>query len=322
MANNQKENKRILITGGAGFIGSHLVELLLANGCFVRVVDNFSTGKMENLPTGNPDLEVQTGDIRNKDDVAKAVKNMDAVVHLAAVASVQASVVDPIGTHSSNFLGTLNLLERCREEQVKRFIYASSAAVYGDVKTLPVPEETPLNPLTPYASDKLAGEYYLEFYRREYGLEPGVFRFFNVFGPRQDPSSPYSGVISIFVDRALTSQDLTIYGDGEQTRDFIYVKDLVTILYKALITENLNPGPVNAGTGTQTSLNQLIKVLETTLKKELIVRYSAHRLADIKNSLADISRLQTRFNFTPSTTFSAGLKCLIDFSKYPDDNSS
>ena len=307
--------KKILITGGAGFIGSHLTDLLLEKGNFVRVLDNFSSGKLENLPSGNIDLEIQTGDTRNRDEVAKAVKGMDAVIHLAAVASVQASVDDPDATHGSNFLGTLNLLEGCKKEKIKRFLYASSAAIYGDVATLPVSEDTPANPLTPYAADKLAGEYYLDFYRRQHGLEPGIFRFFNVFGPRQDPSSPYSGVISIFADRSLSNQPVTVFGDGKHTRDFIYVQDLTRILLQALMTDSLETGPVNVGNGQQTSINEIIDTLGQIQQQKLTVTYTPSRLGDIKYSVADISRLKSRFAFKPAVSLKQGLKNLLAYPK-------
>ena len=307
--------KKILITGGAGFIGSHLTDLLLKQGNFVRILDNFSSGKLKNLPTGNPNLEILTGDIRNQDEVAEAVKGIDGVVHLAAVASVQASVEDPDSTHGSNFIGTLNLLEDCRREKIKRFLYASSAAVYGDVTTLPVSEDTPLNPLTPYAADKLAGEYYLDFYRREHRIEPGIFRFFNVFGPRQDPSSPYSGVISIFADRSISKQPITVFGDGEQTRDFIYVNDLTRILLQALNSDTIETGPVNVGTGQQTSINKIIDTLGHIQQQKLTVSYASPRPGDIKYSVADISRLQTRFAFKPEVSLKQGLKKLLDYAK-------
>ncbi|MBP8185630.1 MAG: NAD-dependent epimerase/dehydratase family protein, partial [Pseudomonas sp.] len=189
-------NSPVLITGGAGFIGSHLVDALLAKGYRVRVLDNLSTGKTANLPLHNPLLELVEGDVADAALVARCMQGCRAVAHLAAVASVQASVDDPVSTHQSNFVGTLNVCEAMRAQGVKRIVFASSAAVYGNNgEGLPIDEDTPKAPLTPYAVDKLASEYYLDFYRRQHGLEPAVFRFFNIFGPRQDPSSPYSGVL-------------------------------------------------------------------------------------------------------------------------------
>jgi UDP-glucose 4-epimerase len=211
---------KVLITGGAGFIGSHLVEQLLAAGNSVRVLDNLSTGKRSNLPT-HSQLEFIQGDIRDRSLVLDSVRGVQAIVHLAAVASVQASVDDPTGTHETNFDGTLHLLEAARKEQIRRFLYASSAAVYGDNTRLPLVEDEILNPLSPYAADKLAGEYYLRFYHAKFGIETTAFRFFNIFGPRQDPSSPYSGVISIFVERVSQDEPVTLFGDGRQTRDFV-----------------------------------------------------------------------------------------------------
>lgn len=309
---------KILVTGGAGFIGSHLVDALLARGAQVRVLDNFSTGKLANLPVAHPRLEIQAGDIRHREEVAAALLGMEAVVHLAAVASVQASVEEPLATHEANFLGTLHLLEGCRAQRINRFIYASSAAVYGDTELLPVAESLPANPQTPYAADKLAGEFYLDFYRRNFALQPAIFRFFNIYGPRQDPSSPYSGVISIFTSRILAGQGLTIFGDGEQTRDFVFVTDLVAILVLALTAEEVAPGAVNVGTGVASSLRQLISALETIAGKKAQIDHAAARPGDIKNSCADIARLQTRFGYRPATAFSAGLQELMAFQARPE----
>ncbi len=305
--------KKILVTGGAGFIGSHLVEALLDEGFLVRVFDNFSTGKRSNLPYNSPELEIVEGDVADTQEVDQAVRGVSAIVHLAAVASVQASVEDPAGTHAANFIGTLNLLEACRRHNVRRFLFASSAAVYGNGASLPISEDAPVQPLTPYASDKLASEYYLDFYGREYGVEPGVFRLFNVFGPRQDPSSPYSGVISIFVDQSLSSQPLTIYGDGQQTRDFIYVADLVGILVTALTTKSLASGPVNVGTGTQTSLLDLLDQLGQLLGSSPEVTHQSPRQGDVKHSQADITLLKRRFGFNQSYSFEQGLGQLLAF---------
>ncbi len=303
--------KKILVTGGAGFIGSHLVERLLGDGFLVRILDNFSTGKSANLPQEHAGLEIVEGDVADSHIVDQAVQGVSAIVHLAAVASVQASVEDPAGTHASNFIGTLNLLEACRRHDVHRFLFASSAAVYGNCTTLPISESASVQPLTPYASDKLASEHYLDFYGREYGLEPGIFRFFNVFGPRQDPSSPYSGVISIFVDRSLTGQPLTIYGDGLQTRDFVYVTDLVTVLVKALTAQTLASGPVNVGTGTKTSLLELVDQLQALLGRPIEVTHQPSRQGDVKHSLANISRLRERFSFQQEVSFGQGLQELV-----------
>src|SRR5690606_16816974 len=236
----------ILITGGAGFIGSNLADALLARGYAVRVLDNLSTGKHANLQLEHPRLSLIEGDVADAEVVRNALQGCQAAVHLAAVASVQSPVDDPVGTHQSNLVGTLNLCEAMREQGVRRVVFASSAAVYGNNgEGEAIDEDTPKAPLTPYAADKLASEYYLDFYRRQHGLEPAIFRFFNIFGPRQDPSSPYSGVISIFTERAQKGLPISVFGDGEQTRDFVYVGDLVEVLVQALEAETLEAGAVN-----------------------------------------------------------------------------
>jgi len=299
---------QILVTGGAGFIGSHLVDLLLMQNHQVVVLDNFSTGKLGNLPKANDALRIVNGDIRRSETVETAIAGCDAIIHLAAVASVQASVDDPCGTHQVNLVGTLNLLEAAKKQGIKRFVYASSAAVYGDTQELPVSETTPLNPLTPYAADKLAGEYYIDFYRRQYGLEPVVFRFFNIFGPRQDPSSPYSGVISIFLQRALAGQPITVFGDGEQTRDFVYVADLVRLLEQAVNMPDHIAEPMNVGNGEQTSLNQLLAAIQNFSNQPLDISYDAPRPGDIRHSCANNQRVRELMMFQNEYTIPEGLK--------------
>jgi len=303
----------ILVTGGAGFIGSHLDERLLTSGFSVRVLDNLSTGKRDNLPR-HPSLEFIEGDIRDQAVVEKAVDGVEAVVHLAAVASVQASVDDRQGTHASNFDGTLNLLEAAHRVGVKRFLYASSAAVYGDKAKPPVSEEVALDPLTPYAADKLAGEYYLGFYYRKFGLQTTAFRFFNIYGPRQDPSSPYSGVISIFVDRLRSRAPVTIFGDGLQTRDFVYVSDLADLLVRA-IDEPATYGKVmNIGRGVECSLLELLDTLEQLSGCKIERRHEAARMGDILRSCADTARLKALMGGVPTTTMKDGLAELLRYS--------
>lgn len=300
----------VLITGGAGFIGSHLAERLLGADHSVRVLDNLSTGRRENLPAGGK-LEFIEGDIRDVATVRRAVVGMDAIVHLAAVASVQASVDDPCGTHATNFDGTLNLLEAARTGGVRRFLYASSAAVYGDNEMLPIDESAVPRPLTPYAADKLAGEYYLQFYARQYSLDTTSFRFFNIFGPRQDPSSPYSGVISIFCDRLVKGGTVTVFGDGQQTRDFVYVGDLAALLANALSLRSLAGQVINIGRGQQSSLLDLIAVLEELSGKSLSRQHAPARTGDIRHSCADISRLRSLLGEVPATELRVGLEALL-----------
>ncbi|MQU29205.1 NAD-dependent epimerase/dehydratase family protein [Pseudomonas helleri] len=303
---------RILVTGGAGFIGSHLVEALLAKGYKVRVLDNLSTGKVGNLPVGNAHLNLIVGDVADSAVVEEAMRDCSAVVHLAAVASVQASVDDPVATHQSNFVGTLNVCEHMLNAGIKRVVFASSAAIYGNNgEGSAIDEDTPKSPLTPYASDKLSSEYYLDFYRREHGLEPVILRFFNIFGPRQDPSSPYSGVISIFTERAISQKPVAIFGDGQQTRDFVYVKDLVSILVQAVEASDPKPGAVNVGLSRSTSLNDLIAELADATGTPMAVTYQAARQGDIRHSRANNSRLLERFKLAAPTSIGDGLAQLL-----------
>ena len=302
----------ILITGGAGFIGSHLADALLAEGHAVRILDDLSTGKRSNLQMDNPSLELLEGDVADAALVRRAMHGCKAVVHLAAVASVQASVDDPVQTHQSNFIGTLNVCEAMREAGIKRVVFASSAAVYGNNgEGESITEETTKAPLTPYASDKLASEQYLDFYRRQHGLEPVVFRFFNIFGPRQDPSSPYSGVISIFAERIEKDLPITVFGDGEQTRDFFYVGDLVKLLAQALALYSPGEGAINVGLNQATSLNQLLSELSEVVGKRPDVRHDTPRSGDIRHSRADNQRLLARFKLDEPTPLRVGLASLL-----------
>ncbi|HGA2320283.1 TPA: NAD-dependent epimerase/dehydratase family protein [Pseudomonas putida] len=302
----------ILITGGAGFIGSHLCDALLAKGYAVRILDDLSTGKRDNLQLGNPNLELIEGDVADAKLVERAAAGCRAVVHLAAVASVQASVEDPVKTHQSNFIGTLNVAEAMRVHGVRRVLFASSAAVYGNNgEGESIAEDTPKAPLTPYAVDKLASEQYLDFYRRQHGLEPVIFRFFNIFGPRQDPSSPYSGVISIFSERAAQGLPITVFGDGEQTRDFLYVGDLVQVMVQALEQAQVEEGAVNVGLNQATSLNQMLKALEQVVGSLPTISYGQARSGDIRHSRADNQRLLARFDFPQPTPMVDGLAKLL-----------
>lgn len=301
---------KVLITGGAGFIGSHLAEHLLSAGHSVRVLDNLSTGKRENLQT-HPQLDFVQGDIRDPVLVSEIAVGVDAIVHLAAVASVQASVDDPTGTHETNFDGTLYLLEAARKNNIRRFQYASSAAVYGDNTRLPLPEEETPNPLSPYAVDKLAGEYYLRFYHAKFGIETTAFRFFNIYGPRQDPSSPYSGVISIFLDRVRQRSAVTLFGDGRQTRDFVYVGDLAALLVQALGRAETIGQTINVGRGKQCSLLELLETLEQLTGKPIERRFEAARLGDIVHSRADITKLIRLFGKAPGTDMATGLNAIL-----------
>jgi len=305
-------DRPVLITGGAGFIGSNLVDALLANGYSVRVLDDLSMGKRSNLPLDNPSLELRVGSVADAALVADAVAGCQAVVHLAAVASVQASVDDPVSTHQSNFVGTLNVCEAMRQHGVKRVLFASSAAVYGNNgEGQAIDEDTPKAPLTPYAVDKLASEQYLDFYRRQHGLEPAIFRFFNIFGPRQDPSSPYSGVISIFIQLAQQGLPITVFGDGEQTRDFYYVGDLIDLLVQALESPNAAEGAANVGLNRATSLNQLLEHIRAVVGDLPAVSYAPARDGDIRHSRANNGRLLSRYHVGEPTPMDVGLAKLL-----------
>ncbi|HLF22873.1 MAG TPA: NAD-dependent epimerase/dehydratase family protein [Burkholderiales bacterium] len=300
----------ILVTGGAGFIGSHLVERLVREGRRVRVLDNLSSGKRANL-AGVSGVEFIEGDIRDASTVRTGMNGIDAIYHLAAVASVQASIDDPLGTHGSNFTGTLNLLEAARRQGVRRMIYASSAAVYGDTNDLPVSEKTLTHPLSPYAADKLAGEHYLNFYAAKHGIATTAFRFFNIYGPRQDASSPYSGVISIFVERVQRGQGVVVFGDGRQTRDFVFVRDLVDVLTGTLSSEKTFGAVLNVGRGVECSLLDLLGTLERLVGRSVPRQHEPARVGDILRSRADVSRLEAMLNYVPSTAMEVGLAELL-----------
>ena len=309
-----------LVTGGAGFIGSHLVEELLSQGREVVVLDDLSTGKVENLPESE-NLTFIEGSITDRE----LLKNLfdsyrfDTVFHLAAVASVFKSVEEPVETHRVNFDGTLYLLEESKRAGVNKFVFASSAAVYGDLPELPKREDMPVKPLTPYGVDKYASERCVVNSFSLYGLRATALRFFNVYGERQDPSSPYSGVISIFINRTIKHMrgektTIDIYGDGKQTRDFIYVKDVVNAILIAENDERTNGKVFNVGTGKETSLLQIIETLKEIAGSVPPVRFLPPREGDIKHSVADIRRLK-QLGFIPSYTLKEGLLKTFNWEK-------
>jgi len=306
---------RVLVTGGAGFIGSHLTAALLDAGHAVTVLDDLSTGKRANLPGAEERLRLVVGDVADQAALEEALAGQDAFVHLAAVASVEASVRDPVGTHRTNLEASVRLFDLAARLGVKRALYASSAAVYGDNPALPLGEEAEKRPLTPYAADKLAGEHYLAHFHRAGHLDATAFRFFNVFGPRQDPASPYSGVISVFLDRARRGAPITLFGDGEQTRDFVYVQDVVRALVAALARPGQTPPelPVfNAGRGAEVSLLELLAAIERLpgVRTPLSVSSAPPRQGDIRRSVADVSRLRAT-GWEPRTGLEAGLAATL-----------
>ncbi len=296
-----------LVTGGAGFIGSHLVDALVANGCRVTVLDNLSTGHRRNLDGLGDRIDFVEGDIRDADLLDRVVKGCQVVFHQAAVVSVTQSVQDPAHSCEVNDLGTVRVLDASRRNGVGRVVMASSSAVYGDDPRLPKTEDMAPGPLSPYAVQKLTGEYYASVFNGLYGLETVCLRYFNVFGPRQDPSSPYSGVISIFMTRASAGQAATIYGDGGQSRDFIYVKDVVRANLLAA-TEAAAAGRVfNVGTGAFILIRELWKLIGELSNVKIDPIFGAPRAGDIRASVSDISEMERLLGFSPQVKLRQGL---------------
>ena len=304
---------RFLVTGGAGFIGSHIVEELLRRKHQVRVLDDFSTGTRDNLSfAAQPhELDVLQGDIRDSETVARAVSGVDGIFHEAALVSVPASVERPRLSFDINAKGTLNVLEASREAGVRRVLVASSAAVYGDNPELPLEETLVPRPLSPYGLDKLYSEQLGRLYHSLYGLETIALRYFNVFGPRQDPRSQYSGVISIFAKQLISGQTPTVYGDGEQTRDFIFVGDVVEANLRAMFRDYHGFRVFNVACGRQTSLNQLLSELRQLTGRSQAPVYAAARAGDIRHSLGDISLIQRELGYIPAFSLTEGLRLLL-----------
>jgi UDP-glucose 4-epimerase len=305
----------VLVTGGAGFIGSHLAETLLKQGHQVRVLDNFSTGKKGNLifERPNPSLEVINGDVRELRDCQKAVAGIDYVFHEAALASVQRSVEDPLTTHAVNVGGTLHILMASREAGVKRVIYASSSSVYGDTPVLPKHEEMPPSPLSPYALQKNIGEQYCRLFSQLYGLETLSLRYFNIFGPRQDPASIYSAVIPRFIEALVENRSPIVYGDGEQSRDFTYVDNVVEANLLAMAVSHGRGEAMNIAYGQRTSLNQLLETLQRILGSKVKPVYQDPRPGDVKHSLADIGKAIAFLRYQPRVDIEAGLKRTAEY---------
>jgi UDP-glucose 4-epimerase len=304
---------RVLVTGGAGFIGSHLVERLLTEGHTVRVLDDFSSGRRENLTFAKPGaaLEVVEGDIRDTPDVRDAVAGMEAIFHEAALVSVPRSVEDPELSCDINAHGTARVFDAARRAGVLRIVFASSAAVYGDTTTLPVSEREPARPLSPYGVDKRYTEELASLHAALYGVQAVPLRYFNVFGPRQDPSSPYSGVISIFASRLLGGEAITMHGDGGQTRDFVYVADVVEANMRAMFGPYPGPAPLNVARGGRTSLNELAAILADIVGVVPRITHAPARAGDIRDSQADISEIRRALGYEPRWTVRAGLEALV-----------
>ena len=304
---------KILVTGGAGFIGSNLIPLLLEKGYTVSVLDNLYSGKMENLTnvSEHPWFRFVGGDIRDKATLHNAIAGIDAIVHLAALIDVTASVEDPALTHEVNVTGTLNVLQEATKSNVKKIVFASSTAVYGDTKILPVKEDAPLHPISPYAASKAASEAYFHAFNKCYSIDTVALRFFNVYGPKNQ-NSPYSGVITKFLQKALKNETLNVEGDGEQTRDFIHVTDIVKALTLALEAENVGGHAFNVCTGKPTSVNNLADTIAAATKQKLQVTHGPARVGDIRHSYGDPTKATNQLGFKAKVTLAEGLKTLLE----------
>ncbi len=302
-----------LVTGGAGFIGSHLVEEIVRRGDSVRVLDDLSTGRKENLSAVLDKVDFHEGDICDAETLRRLFKGVDNVIHLAALSSVVRSVEDPVATTEVNLIGTLQVLLAAREAHVKRVVMAASGAAYGDNPVLPRVETQMPDPLSPYALVKLAGEYYGKIFNRLFGLEFVALRFFNVFGPRQNPKSPYTGVMSKFITAYLSGNTPTIFGDGEQSRDFVYVANIVDATLRACEKPGAVGKVINVGTGVGTTLNQTIKLLNHILGVEVQPQYGPPRLGDVKHSTADISLARAVLGYEPLVSFEEGLRRTVEW---------
>jgi nucleoside-diphosphate-sugar epimerase len=296
-----------LVTGGAGFIGSHLSEELLRRGQRVRVADSLITGKRRNLEH-MPQIEFLEGDLADSAVAERAVKGIDYVLHQAAIPSVPRSVLDPVTSNRANITASLNVLVAARDAGVKRLVYAGSSSAYGNTPTLPKHEAMPTNPLSPYALQKLVAEQYCQMFTRLYGFETVTIRYFNVFGPRQDPGSPYSGVISLFATALLEGRRPTIYGDGGQTRDFTYVANVVDGVLRACEAPSAAGEVINVACGTRISLNGLLKAMNTIVGTTIEPIYAEERAGDVRDSQADISKAKRLLGYEPSVSLEEGLK--------------
>jgi nucleoside-diphosphate-sugar epimerase len=301
-----------LVTGGAGFIGSHLAEALIGRGHTVRVVDNLAGGKRSNL-AHVAGVELLEGDLADMAVAERAVRGMEYVLHQAAIPSVPRSVDDPVSSNRANVTATLNVLVAARDARVKRLVYAGSSSAYGNAPTLPKREDMTPNPLSPYALQKVVGEQYCQMFTQLYGLETVTIRYFNVFGPRQDPGSPYSGVISLFSTALLAGRRPTIYGDGEQTRDFTYVANVVDGVLRACEAPNVAGDVINVATGGRISLNELLRVMNRIVGSTVEPIYADARAGDVKDSQADIAKARALLGYEPTVGLEEGLRRTLDW---------
>ena len=306
---------KILVTGGAGFIGSHIVEELVKRGDTVRVLDNFATGKRENLTPFAGKIEMVEGDLRDFDTVKKAVQGMEYILHEGALPSVPRSIADPVMSNDVNVKGTLHILVAARDEKIKRVVYASSSSVYGEAKARVKKESMPPSPLSPYATSKLAAETYCRIFYAIYGLETVVLRYFNVFGPRQDPLSQYSAAIPKFITLMMDGKQPTIFGDGKQSRDFTYVHNVVQANLSAMIAPGAAGKICNIACHRTIRLNRMIELLNEFLETAIAPIHTAPRTGDIKFSLADISNARKYLNYSPMVSFEEGLRSTVEYFK-------
>ncbi len=301
-----------LVTGGAGFIGSHLAEELVKRGHRVRVADSLVTGRRSNLDHV-PGVEFLEGDLADLEFARRSVDGCDYVLHQAAIPSVPRSVKDPISSNRANVDATLNVLVASRDAGVRRLVFAGSSSAYGNTPTLPKHEDMPANPLSPYALQKVVGEQYMQMFTRLYGLETVSIRYFNVFGPRQDPSSPYSGVISVFATALLENRPPRIYGDGEQTRDFTYVANVVDGVLRACDAPGASGEVINVATGGRISLNTLFRTMKDLVGARVEPVYTDPRPGDVRDSQADIRKAKTLLGYEPIVSFEDGLARTIEW---------
>jgi nucleoside-diphosphate-sugar epimerase len=306
----------VVVTGGAGFIGSHIAETVAASGAKVRIVDDLSTGHRENVEALSGDIEFIEGSVANLSLMSRVLKDAEVVFHEAAIPSVPRSVENPTQSHIASVDGTFNLLLAAREQKVRRVIYAASSSAYGDQPTLPKVEDMTPDPLSPYAVAKLVGEYYCQVFTRVYGLETVSLRYFNVFGPRQDPGSQYSGVVSRFISSLCSDEQPVIFGDGEQSRDFTYIDNVVAANLKATSTTEGVGKVINVATGDRITLNQLLTELKELVGKTNVkVDFREARVGDVRHSLADTTRARELLGYEPTVGLREGLKRTIDWWK-------
>jgi nucleoside-diphosphate-sugar epimerase len=302
-----------LVTGGSGFIGSHLVDEILRRGGQVRVIDNLETGRQENLSHVLDKITWFKDDIRDLEKIRPHFQGVDYVIHEAALPSVPRSVADPLTTHAINMDGTLNVLVAARDAKVKRLVFAASSAAYGDNPTLPRLETHTPRPLSPYALHKLAGEYYCRIFYQLYGFEAVALRYFNIYGPRQNPDSPYTGVLSLFISAYLKGQTPTIFGDGEQSRDFTYVGNAVSATLLACSAKEAPGQVINIGVGDRYTLNQTVQFLNQIFGKDVKPQYGPPRQGDVRESHADITLARKILGYEPKVRYEDGLKLTVDW---------